>query len=160
MKLLKSINTLHVMCWNVLQQLLFFCLSLSNIVLTVTLVFTLWPLSLTLALSPSPSGLSGFRARLHSSSSVPNFLKFLAPVVESDDSCDSQRKRYCLPPHFHPSIFSSISSIFLHFLWWLMGIINHVGKWRRHLVLIIDALLVKGELSVSFTWYNVFFVLH
>uniref|UniRef100_A0A9J8AR73 TBC1 domain family member 4 n=1 Tax=Cyprinus carpio carpio TaxID=630221 RepID=A0A9J8AR73_CYPCA len=33
-----------------------------------------------------PSGLSGFRARLHSSSSVPNFLKFLAPVVESDDT--------------------------------------------------------------------------
>uniref|UniRef100_A0A8C2F371 TBC1 domain family member 4 n=1 Tax=Cyprinus carpio TaxID=7962 RepID=A0A8C2F371_CYPCA len=40
----------------------------------------------------SPSGLSGFRARLHSSSSVPNFLKFLAPVVESDDTSDSQRK--------------------------------------------------------------------
>uniref|UniRef100_A0A9J8D9M3 TBC1 domain family member 4 n=1 Tax=Cyprinus carpio carpio TaxID=630221 RepID=A0A9J8D9M3_CYPCA len=38
--------------------------------------------------------LSGFRARLHSSSSVPNFLKFLAPVVESDDTSDSQRKRY------------------------------------------------------------------
>ncbi|ROI16018.1 TBC1 domain family member 1 [Anabarilius grahami] len=32
------------------------------------------------------------RARLHSSSSVPNFLKFLAPVVESDDTCDSQKK--------------------------------------------------------------------
>ncbi|KTF78355.1 hypothetical protein cypCar_00038198 [Cyprinus carpio] len=40
----------------------------------------------------NPSGLSGFRARLHSSSSVPNFLKFLAPVVESDDTSDSQRK--------------------------------------------------------------------
>ncbi|KTF89161.1 hypothetical protein cypCar_00037897 [Cyprinus carpio] len=40
----------------------------------------------------SPSGLSGFRARLHSSSSVPNFLKFLAPVVESDDTSDSQKK--------------------------------------------------------------------
>ncbi|XP_056626884.1 TBC1 domain family member 1 isoform X2 [Triplophysa dalaica] len=40
----------------------------------------------------NPSGLSGFRARLHSSASVPNFLKFLAPLVESDDSCDSQRK--------------------------------------------------------------------
>ncbi|XP_073721268.1 TBC1 domain family member 1 isoform X1 [Misgurnus anguillicaudatus] len=40
----------------------------------------------------SPSGLSVFRARLHSSSSVPNFLKFLAPVVESDDSYESQRK--------------------------------------------------------------------
>uniref|UniRef100_A0A673I8D2 TBC1 domain family member 4 n=1 Tax=Sinocyclocheilus rhinocerous TaxID=307959 RepID=A0A673I8D2_9TELE len=56
--------------------------------------FTLWPLSLSLshALSLSPSGLSGFRARLHSSSSVPNFLKFLAPVVESDDTSDSQKK--------------------------------------------------------------------
>ncbi|XP_026059692.1 TBC1 domain family member 1-like isoform X1 [Carassius auratus] len=43
-------------------------------------------------LKRSPSGLSGFRARLHSSSSVPNFLKFLAPVVESDDPSDSQRK--------------------------------------------------------------------
>lgn len=46
----------------------------------------------TRPLKRSPSGLSGFRARLHSSSSVPNFLKFLAPVVESDDTCDSQRK--------------------------------------------------------------------
>ncbi|XP_072525742.1 TBC1 domain family member 1 isoform X3 [Salminus brasiliensis] len=40
----------------------------------------------------SPSGLSGLRARLHSSSSVPNFLKFLAPVEEHDDSSLSQRK--------------------------------------------------------------------
>ncbi|KAK7166486.1 hypothetical protein R3I93_006300 [Phoxinus phoxinus] len=46
----------------------------------------------TRPLKRSPSGLSGFRARLHSSSSVPNFLKFLAPLVESDDTCDSQRK--------------------------------------------------------------------
>ncbi|XP_058618782.1 TBC1 domain family member 1 isoform X3 [Onychostoma macrolepis] len=46
----------------------------------------------TRPLKRSPSGLSGFRARLHSSSSVPNFLKFLAPVVESDDTSDSQRK--------------------------------------------------------------------
>ncbi|KAI5087713.1 TBC1 domain family member 1 isoform X1, partial [Silurus meridionalis] len=30
---------------------------------------------------------SGLRARLSSSSSVPNFLKFLAPVEEHDDSC-------------------------------------------------------------------------
>ncbi|XP_051993705.1 LOW QUALITY PROTEIN: TBC1 domain family member 1-like [Xyrauchen texanus] len=43
-----------------------------------------------LPLRRSPSGLSGFRARFHSSSSVPNFLKFLAPVVESDDTCDFQ----------------------------------------------------------------------
>ncbi|XP_022537448.2 TBC1 domain family member 1 isoform X1 [Astyanax mexicanus] len=40
----------------------------------------------------SPSGLSGLRARLTSSSSVPNFLKFLAPVEEQDDSSLSQRK--------------------------------------------------------------------
>ncbi|XP_016415540.1 TBC1 domain family member 1-like isoform X2 [Sinocyclocheilus rhinocerous] len=46
----------------------------------------------TRPLKRSPSGLSGFRARLHSSSSVPNFLKFLAPVVESDDTSDSQKK--------------------------------------------------------------------
>ncbi|XP_043096034.1 TBC1 domain family member 1 isoform X5 [Puntigrus tetrazona] len=46
----------------------------------------------TRPLKRSPSGLSGFRARLHSSSSVPNFLKFLAPVAESDDTSDSQRK--------------------------------------------------------------------
>ncbi|TRY94488.1 hypothetical protein DNTS_004623 [Danionella cerebrum] len=46
----------------------------------------------TRPLKRSPSGLSGFRARLHSSSSVPNFLKFLAPVVEADDACDSHTK--------------------------------------------------------------------
>ncbi|XP_037388776.1 TBC1 domain family member 1 isoform X2 [Pygocentrus nattereri] len=40
----------------------------------------------------SPSGLSGLRARVHSSSSVPNFLKFLAPVEEHDDSSLSLRK--------------------------------------------------------------------
>ncbi|KAI4885865.1 hypothetical protein NFI96_010898 [Prochilodus magdalenae] len=40
----------------------------------------------------NPSGLSGLRARLHSSSSVPNFLKFLAPVEELDDSSLSLRK--------------------------------------------------------------------
>ncbi|XP_026125483.1 TBC1 domain family member 1-like isoform X3 [Carassius auratus] len=48
-------------------------------------------------LKRSPSGLSGFRARLHSSSSVPNFLKFLAPVVESDDTSDSQKKSDVAP---------------------------------------------------------------
>ncbi|XP_076873343.1 TBC1 domain family member 1 isoform X2 [Brachyhypopomus gauderio] len=39
----------------------------------------------------SPSGLNGLRARLHSSS-VPNFLKFLAPVEELDDSSLSLRQ--------------------------------------------------------------------
>ncbi|XP_034157063.1 TBC1 domain family member 1 isoform X3 [Pangasianodon hypophthalmus] len=36
---------------------------------------------------------SGLRARLSSSSSVPNFLKFLAPVEEHDDSCISPKHR-------------------------------------------------------------------
>ncbi|XP_030643581.1 TBC1 domain family member 1 [Chanos chanos] len=40
----------------------------------------------------SPSGLSGLRARMHSSSSVPNFLKFLAPVEENDDNTESPRR--------------------------------------------------------------------
>ncbi|XP_028830968.1 TBC1 domain family member 1 isoform X3 [Denticeps clupeoides] len=34
--------------------------------------------------------LGGFRARLHSSSSVPNFLKFLAPVKENEDEPQRQ----------------------------------------------------------------------
>jgi len=75
-----------------------FCSGFSDSLCLIPLLCGLC-LSLSHALSLSPSGLSGFRARLHSSSSVPNFLKFLAPVVESDDTCDSQRKRYSV--HFH-----------------------------------------------------------
>ncbi|XP_060772669.1 TBC1 domain family member 1 isoform X2 [Neoarius graeffei] len=41
----------------------------------------------------SPHQSNGLRARLSSSSSVPNFLKFLAPVEEHDDSCLSPNHR-------------------------------------------------------------------
>ncbi|KAK1792536.1 hypothetical protein P4O66_012474 [Electrophorus voltai] len=40
----------------------------------------------------SPSGLNSLRAKLHSASSVPNFLKFLATVEEHDDSSLSLRQ--------------------------------------------------------------------
>ncbi|XP_069047799.1 TBC1 domain family member 1 isoform X3 [Lepisosteus oculatus] len=40
----------------------------------------------------STSHLTGLRARLHSSSSVPNFLKFLAPVDENKP-CDFKKKK-------------------------------------------------------------------
>ncbi|TSN95713.1 TBC1 domain family member 1 [Bagarius yarrelli] len=41
----------------------------------------------------SPHHSNGLRARLTTSSSVPNFLKFLAPVEEHDDSCISPKHR-------------------------------------------------------------------
>ncbi|MBN3310222.1 TBCD1 protein, partial [Amia calva] len=43
-------------------------------------------------LKRSTSHLSGLRARLHSSSSVPNFLKFLAPLDENS-TCDFKKKK-------------------------------------------------------------------
>uniref|UniRef100_A0A9J7Y0H1 TBC1 domain family member 4 n=1 Tax=Cyprinus carpio carpio TaxID=630221 RepID=A0A9J7Y0H1_CYPCA len=74
----------------------------------------------------SPSGLSGFRARLHSSSSVPNFLKFLAPVVESDDTSDSQKKRY--------SVSSSLSSN-ASFRFPVFPLRNRRHSWRQQIFL-------------------------
>lgn len=60
---------------------------------------------------PSLSPLGGLRARLHSSSSVPNFLKFqfLAPVQENDSPEPKIRYTHTFTPNNHA--LSSVSSI-------------------------------------------------